>query len=345
MTITRAFHTATLLNNGSVLVAGGSVDGTENLLSSAELFNPDTRKFALTGSLTEPLASQTATLLLNGKVLIDGGDNGTDTVADAELYDPATGMFSFTGFMTTPRVFNTLTLLTQGPLKGQVLVTGGLDDSDNTLNSAELYNPSTGKFTATGSMKAKRSQHTATLLLNGQVLIAGGIDNDGNSLSSTELFDPVCQTFSFARSMNTARGIHTANLLNNGNVLVAGGIDLIAGVGPVLSTGEVYVEGYFGRPFPMVQSRVDFTATTLLDDSVLLAGGSDNNNRVLSGTELYLGPGFESNTSMTVPRWFHTATLLLNSRLAGAVLVTGGLDSSGNNALKSTELYGSNLFP
>src|SRR5207247_2227043 len=103
----------------------------------------------------------------------------------------------------------------------KVLVTGGYSNS-GFQSSAELYDPSTGTFSTTGSMSVGRYIHTATLLGNGKVLITGGYSNSG-SQSNAELYDPSTGTFSTTGSMNSARYAHTATLLANGNVLVTGG--------------------------------------------------------------------------------------------------------------------------
>jgi hypothetical protein len=158
----QASETATLLNNGQVLVAGGRQRGNFNL-TTAELYNPSTATFSTTGSLNTGRNSHTATLLENGEVLIAGGQAqvGTSVVclAGAELYNPSTGKFTVTGSMATARCGHTATLLNNG----LVLIAGG-GNSGNVVATAELYNPSTGTFTATGSMTTQRSAHTATLL-------------------------------------------------------------------------------------------------------------------------------------------------------------------------------------
>ncbi len=218
MTTARAVHTSTLLPNGLVLIAGGQ--NATGYLGSAELYNPATDTFTVTGSMTTARRNHTATLLPNGLVFIAGGQNSSGTLSSAELYNPATGTngaFTATSSMTTVRVVHTATLLPNG----QVLIDGGQDNNSNSLSSAEMYTYATGTFTATGSMTTARQWHTATLLPNGMMLIAGGYN--GSYLSSAELYNPATGTFTATGSMTTARYYHTATLLPNGLVLIAGG--------------------------------------------------------------------------------------------------------------------------
>src|SRR5215469_11379189 len=146
----RSSHTATLLKNGKVLVAGGT-DSSSAHLASAELYEPATETFTLTGSMNTTRSSHQATLLTNGKVLLAGGDSsGGDT---AELYDPTTGTFTSTGSMFTGRfALFTATLLNNG----KVLIAGGQNVGGGQVASAELYDPTTGTFTSTGSMNTGR---------------------------------------------------------------------------------------------------------------------------------------------------------------------------------------------
>src|SRR5689334_23379463 len=172
----REEHTATLLSNGTVLVAGGFNDLTSQYLETVEVYNPATGKWTPTTSLSIQRGGHTATLLPNGKVLVAGGTTlFFGDVSSAELYDPATGTWEATGSMTTPRSGHTATLLPNG----KVLVVGGDDlGSGITSLTAELYDPAAGvngSWTSAGSMTAIRgSGYTATLLANGNVLVAGG---------------------------------------------------------------------------------------------------------------------------------------------------------------------------
>jgi hypothetical protein len=324
---TRAGHTATLLNNGKVLVAGG-YDNTAATLASAELYDPAAGTFTATGSMTGPRYFHTATLLNNGKVLITGGgnDNTQTVLATAELYDPATGTFTATGGMTSARTSHTATLLNNG----KVLVTGGTDTFSGFASadaSAELYDPATGIFTATGGMTSARTSHTATLLNNGKVLVAGGYDNTGTTPASAELYDPATGTFTATGSMNSTRLFHTATLLNNGKVLVAGG--WVATSGAVLASAELYdpATGTFTATGSMTIADARHTATLLNNGMVLIAGGDIN------VAELYdPAAGTFTAAGITIsPRVANTATLLNN----GNVLLAGG-DSSG---FSSAELY------
>jgi hypothetical protein len=270
--------TAILLLDGHVLIAGGS--GIGDVLKrgySAELYDPKTGTFSLTGSMNTRRYDQAGVLLPDGRVLLVGGsvyDLGSKAVATAELYDPKTGKFTMTGSMRTARDGPTATLLTDG----SVLIAGGNATPGNgwkPIASAELYNPTTGKFTATGTMTTARSGDTATLVPDGRVLIAGGFRSDGNVLASAELYDPQTGSFSPTGSMAIMRGDHTATLFPDGRVLIAGGADALAA--NILASAELYdpKTGTFSPAGSMATARRLQTATLLLDGRVLIAGGAD----------------------------------------------------------------------
>ena len=253
----RLDHRATLLAGtgchekcGQVLVTGGCVLPLNCVgTSAAELYKPARAggAFSSTGAMVVPRLYHTATLLTGpgcadkcGKVLVAGG---SPNAAVAELYDPATGLFTSTGAMSTPRQLHTATLLADG----RVLIAGGRR-SATTLNTAEIYNPTTGAFTpTTGSMTAARTGHTATLLPNGSVLVAGG----GGSLASAEVFDG--GTFTTTGSMATPRANHTATLLSDGSVLVTGGRPSPSA--PALKSAERFSGGAWTEAGTMHEAR------------------------------------------------------------------------------------------
>jgi hypothetical protein len=157
MAVGRREATATLLPNGAVLVVGGAT-------ASAEIYNPLTGTFSTTGSLSVPRSDHTATLLPSGKVLITGGSlSANEATSSAELYDPESGTFAFAGRMSIARSVHTATLMGDG----RILIAGGFlprFEAYTTLDSAELYDPTSGQFTITGSLPGARFGHTATLL-------------------------------------------------------------------------------------------------------------------------------------------------------------------------------------
>ena len=342
--VARSSPTATLLPNGTVLVAGGQVDQGPAATAQAEIYNPANGTFTTSPAhLIDSRTLHTATLLNNetvpnndnGKVLLVGGQqltvDGVFYLNTAEIYDPASGAFTSTvGGLTTARASHTATLLADG----SVLITGGFTTANSVLASAELYDPIAKTFTTVGDMHIGRANHTATLLDNGKVLIVGGFDN------SAELYDPVLKTFANTGVMSTARPNPSATLLPNGKVLVAGGL---AGGTAGINTAELYdpTAGTFSPTGNLIAPRGAHTATLLTDGTVLVAGGFDVNVSpdILATAEIY-NPSTSTFTltgSLTGTRWQHTATLLND----GSVLIAGGFGFNGdsNSFLVSADRY------
>ncbi|MGH8040710.1 MAG: Kelch repeat-containing protein [Rudaea sp.] len=175
--------TATLLPNGQVLIEGGFASAAP----SAELYDPQTGSFTTTGNPTIGRYLETATLLQNGQVLVAGGENfDGGLLSEADIYDPDTGTFTATGSLNTARLLATASLLPDG----KVLIAGGADvnNPDNSVATAELYDPATGKFTAAASMNIERQEATATVLPGGRVLVAGGDNNDDAPIFFAEIY-------------------------------------------------------------------------------------------------------------------------------------------------------------
>ena len=329
----RVRATATLLADGTVLVVGGR---DSEMLASAELYGPSSGAFAPTGSMISAGDFATATLLADGKVLIAGGIGQTGDPSMTQLYDPTTGTFSATGPMRTPRWGATATLLPNGT----VLIAGGTagGSAGGWLSSAELYDPGTGRFTTTGSMRAARMGATATLLGDGRVLIAGGEGAGGQTVSSAELYDPATGAFTVTGSLHTPREDATATLLPNGQVLIAGGQATGRDAG-TWSSAELYDSGtgIFTPTGSLSEPRAGATATLLPDGRVLIAGGTDSGsgNGILSSAELYdpAAGSFTPTVPMRAARMGATATLLGDGR----VLIAGGAGRTG--VLSSAELY------
>ncbi len=320
MNADRAAHTATLLNDGRVLIAGG-FGNDEQSLTRAELFDPSSSSFSTTDDLDISRAGHSATLLPNGKVLIAGGYNG-EYLDSSEIYDPKTGQFTRGERMTVARSGHTATTLSDG----SILLAGGVGKGWSFLAEAEVYDPLTGKFAAVGSMTTPRESHTATLLNDGRVLIAGGHKDRRANItifSSTEVYDFRRRIFEPSSDMTMRRHKHDAVLLNDGRVLIAGGSDERDGR-PAYTSMEQFdpATGRFRKAGDMRSARYKLqgTVVVLSNGKVLLAGGSDRAevfDPSRGVTDVVAG-------TFGTKRLFATATRLKNDR----VLITGGYDDS-----------------
>jgi hypothetical protein len=326
----RISHTATLLNDGTVLIVGGQ-DTTGTPVANAEIYAPPSGTFAVSGALGTARYFHSSALLGTGKVLVAGGDDiSGNAIASAELYDPASKTFTALGNMGSARDSFTATVLGNG----KVLLAGG-GNTNGIQATAELFDPSSGTFSATGSMNSARAAHTATLLSSGKVLVTGGIDSNGDVLNTAELYDPGSGMFTLTTgNMTDQRYTHTATVFGNDEVLLTGGSD---GTNSSVASAEFYDPntGAFVATGSMSTPRSAHRAISLNDGTVLVEGGTDENGAPLLAAEVY-DPGtglFAPTGSLQSPRFRHTATLL-NS---GTVLVTGGADSIGT--LATAELY------
>ncbi len=316
MNAERAAHTATRLQDGSVLIAGGfREEGTREIaIASAEIFSPATQTFTPTGAMNEPRDGQTATLLPDGRVLLVGGWNLTSRSSTAELYDPQTGEFEYTGSLMAPRQGMTATLLKNG----QVLIAGGDSAQHTSQLTAELYDPAARTFTPTGALNYGRMAHTATLLMDGSVLLAGGGAGNGEVLASAEIYDPATGQFTLTGEANLRRYKHAAVLLKDGNVLILGGSNEKDWTGKY-DSAEIYdvKTSTFTKISSMRQKRFKLPdAAVLLSDGNVLIGGGDRQIEI-----------FDAQSQTFVPAgtldedYYYPALTLLQD---GQVLITGG---------------------
>jgi N-acetylneuraminic acid mutarotase len=284
----REGNTATLLQNGNVIVVGGAYPFN----TSVEMYIPSRNAWFATGRTNIARGSHTATLLRNGKVLIAGGlDPNTSFLSSAELYDPVSQTWSMTGAMNHARYGHTATLLSDG----RVLVAGGGNGFDPAAaTSAELYDPATGLWTVTDLLSTSRFGHSATGMADGRVLIAGGLTSDSYhnfSLSKVEGYNPPLAAFYLTTNMNVARRYHTSALLPDGKVLVVGGTDndLYSGGYQHLASTEVYdpVTQTWTTFGTLNVGRFGNTTTLLRNGQVLVVGGASDASASLASAELF----------------------------------------------------------
>ena len=322
----RVDHTATLLPDGLVMVAGGQAFS----MSTAEIYDPALGSWAFTSNLNTPRSDHTATHLGNGFVLVAGGRSNQGTTASAELYNPFLNKWFATESLNTPRDTHTATLLADG----RVLVAGGFSDDGRPTDSAELYNPDTFRWSSTGNLRVARRSHSATLLPDGRVWVAGGIDADAAVTPRAELYDPDTGQWMGTGNLRTARFVHSATLLEDDRVLIAGGLD--STINP-LASAELY-DPAAGFPTPIADlfiARSFHSASLLGDGRVLIAGGA-RVSRATEVVELYdpVEGRWTIVGSLATPRRSHSATVLADDR----VLVAGGVDDR-STTTPTAEVY------
>jgi hypothetical protein len=323
--VARAAHTATLLPSGSVLIAGGMLDGG-GAVRSFEIFDPRRNAIARGGDMIEPRAGHTATALPDGRVLVAGGYNGAylDTV---EIFDPGTGRCTSAGRLREARSGHTATLLRDGT----ILCAGGVGHGWTFLSSAEVYDPRSARSAAVAPLAAPREAHTATRLPDGRVLIAGGHRGRRAAIviyRSAEIYDPRSRRFSASGDMTLPRHKHDAVALRDGRLLILGGADNRDARGRSGST-EIFdpATGRFAAGTSMNAPRFKFRDTTLLlgDGRVLVAGGARQAELFTPGGTFHAIAGdFGSDFS------FAASTILAD----GGVLITGGYDDSQHNSAR-----------
>jgi hypothetical protein len=327
----RAYHTATVLQNGEVLVAGGATGPTVSL-ASAELYRPADDIWSAADTMATPRWKHTATLLPSGSVLVTGGSSMMETAMEtAELYDPVADTWSPAGSMAQGRYSHTATLL----MDGKVLVVGGLNDGVST-SSVELYDPKENTWATPDSMSVPRAYHVAARLADGSVLVAGGAAPE--HLDSAEIYNPDTKMWSVVASMGAQRSSATATALAGCDaleckVLVAGSYKEGS------DTAETYdaVTDKWSLAGLMSTSRYSHVATLLNNGKVLVAGGANEGSNLLSSAEVF-DPAtrtWASAGSMTTARYLPALASLPDGR----VLITGGGAPLLGDYLRSADLY------
>lgn len=357
----RSFHSASVLPDGEVLVAGGFHGGSHSgspqparfdlvtpgwleasnllLTSGVERYDPIQQKWSAAAPLLKARASHIAVHLQSGSVMVVAG-SGSDGSAQksVELYDDENDLWTPASDLMTPRFSHTATVLGSG----QVVVVGGNNlqqGGGQVLDSVESYDPTSGKWTPVSSLPVDLMDHTATLLTTGNVLVVGGYSGKANAaLARAFIFHPTLNTWSEIPPLPAPRMLHTATLLGNGRVLVVGGNS--EPFGPALASAEIYDphDNTWSSAMPLNVSRKGHSAW-LPGGLVLVAGSAAISDPVKSWTaELYdpVANTWKLTSDLVGGRFAHSASLLDS----GEVLMAGGQPAMPHPVyLNSAELY------
>jgi N-acetylneuraminic acid mutarotase len=326
------------LKDGRILaVSGHPLEGKS--IASAELYDPSSDKWTSTGSLRVARNSGNTTVLLHdGRVLLPGGHTNKESVRDVEIYEPKTGKWSDAGMLSAGRDTKAVLLA-----DGRVLVAGGIDwniGGGKAFDVAEIYDPITGQWSSTGSLRHARYAHQMVLLDDGRVLAVGGYRDGDVLLASAELYDPKTGTWHLTGELPSTRVAFGLVKMKDGRVLLAGGFGGPAWKQRVnVASAALYdpTTGRWSETAPLKEKRAGLSMIELPDGRVLVAGGWAQSQMEFKSAELFdpRTNTWQPAASMHVARRNHRAALLPD----GSVLVIGGSGGFGSKYLTSCEIF------
>lgn len=325
MHVKRSVHTATLLKDGRIFLAGGifKAVGIEENNSSTEFYNPATNSFSPGPRMSIKRAGHTATLLSNGNILITGGFNNEGFLKSAELFNVNTGKFeAVNGMLSEPRAAHTATLLQDG----RIVILGGANGGVKANQHIDIYAPGINSISKINSLITARTGHTATLLNDGRVLIAGGSENwRSNVLNTCEVFDAATNTVSEITNLHLVRNKHAAVRLQDGKVLIIAGSDDAEVIGGRYRTCEI---------FDPITNTFQLLKIKLADNRFKITNAADilpNGNIIIAGDGKYVevfdvkSKEFHTVKGSLEDAWMYPTVTTLPD---GKVLIAGGYNGS-----------------
>lgn len=317
MAVPRATFTATLLNDGEVLVTGGF---NGQYIGACEIYAPQKDTWRTVQPMRHARYGHTASQLNDGRVLIVGGFNGQN-LPGCELYDPKTGNWTDASPLHTKRDRHTATLLPDG----HVLVAGGFN-SGQVLADVEVYDPQRNEWSTLPPMPTPRAYHTATPLDSTRIFFALG-ESEIN-LETADFFDPANNAWSPAPSFSIPHAFgQTATKLRDGRVLIVGGEGNARPESePTIDLTEIF-DPRNSMVYPTGHTRIPrdwHTATLMKDGKVIVTGGYQKNRRGIATRETEIFDPTKNSWSDGPPiqgrRGQHTSVLLQD----GTLLAIGG---------------------
>jgi hypothetical protein len=345
-------NTVANAGGGDVLLAGG---GNGTLTAATGLASTEILDFReLSVHAGPPMASARALhlgiRLQDGRFLVSGGADAVGTVlSSCEVYDPATNTWSATGSMATPRVLHAGCRMADG----RVMVAGGTNSFatpiaaiTGTQNTAEIYNPATGTWSAAPNIGGNRLSPALSLLPNGRVMVSGGVQvtflfgipTAAGTTTAVQIYNPATNSWAAGAAMPTAKTGHHYNqvTLTNGRVLMTGGVSVTVNIlAQTLTTAPLNAAEYYDQPtntwtsVPMPTARSLHSATLLNDGRVIVCGGAQGTLDTpipIANVEIF-DPStnlWTPQTPLLAPRTGHQGMLLPD----GLLVLLGGQDGS-----------------